>query len=123
MPTARGRLMCGPVQSQPGGPVEKIVVAGGYGGPSTVEVYNVKENSWETADDLPFGPLFGAAVIPFEDTFIMIGGDKVWGSGRYSDKLWKYKKSGEWEEMPDKLSEEKGYVTAIAVPSDIFPSC
>ena len=122
MPTARQSLMCGPVRSQPGGPVEKIVVTGGYkdGRLATVEVYNVKENSWETADDLPFGPLFGAAVIPFEDTFIMIGG---YGSNGYSDKLWKYKKSGEWEEMPKKLNEGKVRATAIAVPSNIFPSC
>ena len=123
MPTARFDLMCGPVRSQPGGPVEKIVVAGGYMTSrylATVEVHNVQENSWETADDLPFGYLYGAAVIPFEDTFIMIGGD---GFGGRSDKLWKYKKSGEWEEMPDKLSEGKKYVTAIAVPSNIFPKC
>ena len=122
MPTARAYLMCGPVRSQPGGPVEKIVVAGGYPFEylATVEVYNIKENSWETADDLPFGRLSGAAVVPFEDTFIMIGGD---GSKKYSNKLWKYKKNGEWEEMPNKLSEGKGYVTAIAVPSDIFPGC
>jgi len=120
MPTAREYLMCGPVQSQPGGPVEKIVVAGGIGGVETVEVYNVQENSWETADDLPFGGLLAAAVIPFEDTFIMIGG---YGSNGYSDKLWRYKKSGEWEEMPNKLMEGKQYVAAIGVPSDIFPSC
>merc|ERR1719245_880795 len=115
MPTARYILMCGPVRSQPSGPVEKIVVAGGYMSSrylATVEVYNVKENSWEAADDLPFGGLWGAAVIPFEDTFIMIGGFP------YSNKLWKYKQSGEWEEMPDKLSEKKRFVTAMAVPSD-----
>ena len=103
MPTARDDLMCGPVRSQPGGPVEKIVVAGGYGGLATVEVYNVKENFWETADDLPFGGLRGAAVIPFEDTFIIIGGSQVDNSG----KLWKYNKIGKWEEMPEKMSERK----------------
>ena len=43
-------LMCGPVRSQPGGPVEEIVVSGGYNGNrlSKVEVYNVQEDSWET---------------------------------------------------------------------------
>ena len=43
-------LMCGPVRSQPGGPVEEIVVSGGYksGYLSKVEVYNVQEDSWET---------------------------------------------------------------------------
>ena len=41
-------LMCGPVRSQPGGPVEEIVVSGGSGGSSKVEVYNVQEDSWQT---------------------------------------------------------------------------
>ena len=43
-------LMCGPVRSQPGGPVEEIVVSGGYNGNrlSKVEVYNVQEDSWQT---------------------------------------------------------------------------
>ena len=43
-------LMCGPVRSHPGGPVDKIVVSGGYGGQgrtSKVEVYDVQEDSWE----------------------------------------------------------------------------
>ena len=42
--------MCGPVRSQPGGPVEKIVVCGGalYDiSKSKVEVYDVQEDSWE----------------------------------------------------------------------------
>ena len=120
--------MCGPVRSQPGGPVEEIVVSGGayYDGGwnyfSKVEVYNVQEDSWETADDLPFGVLYNAAVIPHENTFLMIGGYK--GSSGYSDKVWKYHKNGEWEEMDHlQLGEGKYRLTAIAIPSSIFPSC
>ena len=124
MPTPRYALMCGPVRSQPGGPVEKIVVSGGIGGSSKVEVYDVREDSWETAADLPFGPLVYAEVIPFEDTFLIIGGYRGGGETPYTNKVWKYKKNGEWEEMPHlQLSEAKYQVTAITVPSDIFPSC
>ena len=53
----------------------------------------------------------------------MIGG-KTGHGGTYTNKVWKYKKNGEWEEMPHlQLSEAKGYVTAITIPSNIFSSC
>ena len=39
---------------------------------------------------------------------------RSWGTRR---------ESGEWEEMPNKLSEGKYRVAATAVPSEIFPSC
>ena len=130
MPTPRLGLTCGPVRSQPGGPVDKIVVSGGSGGSggyiagAKVEVFDVLEDSWETAADLPFGPLVYAEVIPFEDTFLIIGGYRGGGETPYTNKVWKYKKNGEWEEMPHlQLSEAKYQVTAIPVPSDIFPSC
>ena len=120
---------CGPVRSQVGGPVEKIVVAGGYSTMFShlVTVYDVRKDSWEMADDLPFGCIGSATAIPYEDTFLLIGG---WGYKNdsdhrsYSDKVWKYKQNGEWEEMRHlQLSEGKAYVTAIVVQSDIFPRC
>ena len=51
----------------------------------------------------------------------MIGGKQ--GDNRYSDKVWKYKKNGEWEEMAHlQLDEKKEYVAAMIVPSSIFHS-
>ena len=41
--------MCGPVRMSPGGSVEQIVVAGGYGGSfylGSVEVYDISSNTW-----------------------------------------------------------------------------
>ena len=130
-------FICGPVRSQVGGPVEKIVVAGGAG--AVVQIYDVRKDSWENADDLPFGDIHHSTAIPYEDTFLMIGGrgeydtysykeerddGKKWLSYSYSDKVWKYKKNGEWEEMRHlQLSEGKASVTAIVVRSDIFPRC
>ena len=40
--------MCGAVRSRPGGPVQKVIAAGGYGGGvlSTVEIYNLDSNMW-----------------------------------------------------------------------------
>ena len=41
-------LMCGAVRSRPGGPVQKVVAAGGDGGGylSTVEIYDLDSNMW-----------------------------------------------------------------------------
>ena len=41
-------LMCGAVRSMPGGPVERIVAAGGRRGKgeSAVEIYDVNSNTW-----------------------------------------------------------------------------
>ena len=121
MPTARNDVKCGPVRSQVGGPVDKIVVSGLYGEVSTVEVYDVQKDSWERADGLPFGKLSYGATIPFEDTFLIIGG-RI--DGHYSNKVWRYKKNGKWEEMRHlQLREGKRRLTAIEVPSNIFPEC
>ena len=67
--------------------------------------------------DLPV-PLNHAAVVPFETTFFIIGGQY-----RYSDKVYRYTSNtteGNWEEMPMKLSEGKFGVTAMIVPSSLF---
>ena len=41
-------LMCGGVRDSPGGPVQKVVAAGGSNGNylSTVEVYDLGSNTW-----------------------------------------------------------------------------
>ena len=43
-------LMCGTVRSRPGGPVQKVVAAGGFGVRylSTVEIYDLSSNTWTT---------------------------------------------------------------------------
>ena len=49
--------MCGPIRDSPGGRVQKIIAVGGYSGNdegdggfplSTVEVYEISLNTWET---------------------------------------------------------------------------
>ena len=42
-------VKCGAVRSRPGGPVQKVVAAGGQvwnGALSTVEVYDLSSNTW-----------------------------------------------------------------------------
>ena len=42
-------LMCGPVRDSPGGRVQKIIAAGGWGSNGyLVEVYTISLNTWET---------------------------------------------------------------------------
>ena len=64
-------------------------------------------------------PLSSAAVVPFEETFLIIGGSK--GHRDYSDKVYKYTAEGDWQEMTSmKLSKAKAYHTAMIVPSSLF---
>ena len=113
-------LICGPIRSKSGGPVEKVVVAGGWDGSylSTTEIYDVASDLWSKGTPLPM-ELICAAVVPFETTFLVVGGEK--GSNSYSDKVFLYETSGEWKEMTHmKLSQPKQGVAAMLVPSSLF---
>ena len=113
-------LICGPMRSKSGGPVEKVVAAGGNDGSylSTTEIYDVATDSWSKGTPLPVA-LYGAAVVPYETTFLVVGGRT--GKGGYSDKVFLYETSGEWKEMTHmKLSEAKLGVAAMLVPSSLF---
>ena len=67
--------------------------------------------------DLPV-KLSYAAVVPFETTFLIIGGGDYHNN---SDKVLHYTTEGNWEEMPHlKLSEAKEFVTAMIAPSSLF---
>lgn len=127
MPTARRGLTCGTVRSRPGGPVEQVIAAGGFVTVltddesietylPTVEIYDVKSNTWRKGTDLPV-PLEYAAVVPYGTTFLIIGGNIDTG---YSDKVYQYTTDGKWKETSMKLSEAKSSVTAMIVPSSLF---
>ena len=71
-------------------------------------------------------PLYGAAVVPFKNNFLVIGGKikdaGLYSSARYSSKVYKYNwPEGTWTEMPElQLSERKYGVTAMIVSSSLF---
>ena len=114
-------LICGPVRSQPGGPVVKVVVAGGEDGSylSMTEIYDLATDSWSKGAPLPVA-LSGAAVVPFETSFFFVGGHM--GNRVYSDKVFLYDMSGEWREQPNmKLSQPKYGVAAMIIPSSLLP--
>ena len=116
MPTARRGLACGTLRGKENGAVEKVFAIGGRRGSylTNVEVYDVASNAWTEGANLPV-PLANAAVVPFEDTFLVIGG--YMGKGTFSDKVYHYnRQDAKWTEMPElKLSEPKESVTAMWV--------
>ena len=110
--------MCGPVRSRPDGPVERVVVAGGRKERLTTEIYDVANDSWSEGTPIPLA-LTGAAVVPYKSTFLVIGG-KI-GDDLYSDKVFLYAMSGEWQELTNmKLSEARAWLTAMLVPSSLL---
>ena len=113
-------LICGPVRNQEGGPVEKVVAAGGFGGDglvSTTDIYDVDSNMWSKGTPLPV-PLAFTAVVPYKTTFLVVGGET---NDTFSDKVFLYDTSGEWTEMTHmKLSQSKSWVAAMLVPSSLF---
>ena len=113
-------LICGPVRSQPGGPVEKVVAAGGFDGSerlSTTEIYDIATDSWSKGTPLPLA-LTLAGIVTYKMTFLVVGG---FTSSSLSDKIFLYEQSGEWrEQLHMKLSEPKRSVAAMLIPSSLF---
>ena len=68
--------------------------------------------------DLP-KPIFYAATVGIDDTFLMVGGQ---GEKEVYDSIYKYD-NGYWLEMPQKLSVPRFYSTALMVPKDSYPIC
>ena len=64
-------------------------------------------------------PLYGAAVVPFEDTFITVGGMNDLANDVYTDKVWHLKSDMTWEELQHlRLSEAKWGATALLASSN-----
>ena len=70
---ARRAHACGRVTSSTG--KDEVVVAGGYflASLSTTEIYTVESDTWRSGTPLP-QTLSHAASLPFEDTFLILGG-------------------------------------------------
>ena len=141
--SATERAICGPVRSRIGGPVEKVVVA--FQSPVTftnhshsAEIYNVKENTWESMDNLPIERqrLFKSIVVPYEKTFLVVGGKFGYSSRPSTNKkVFKFEESTKsWITMPFQISVGIGYLRrtyvmwsivekAMLVSPDMFPGC
>ena len=112
-------LHCGHLRNVADGAAEKIIAAGGYIGGnrslSMVKVYDLATNRWTKGIDLPV-PLSRGAVVPFQTTFLVIGGQS--STTDRSNKVFHYTPDGNWEEMPHlQLGEPKSSVVAMTVSS------
>ena len=118
MPTARYGLACGPLRGTDSGAVEKVVAIGGWDGSeylSKVEVYDVASSTWTNGTNLLPMPIAFAAVVPFEDTFLVIGAGGKSSNSVRSDKVYRYNRpDGSWTEIRKlRLNEPKHSVTAM----------
>ena len=69
------------------------------------------------------GFIWNAAVVPYEDTFLVVGGTTSLNGP--SDRVYRYLKGLDvWEEMSHlKLSTARQGHTAMLVSSSLFPAC
>ena len=77
-----------------------------------------------TANPLP-KPIGHAAVVTYDDSFFIVGGEKKSGGGPnvYGD-LYKYNaENDEWIEMESKLKTPRSRHIALLVQQSVFPKC
>jgi len=97
LPTPRFGFACG-VCTDPATRSEEVWVIGGWFASQyldVVEVYSVREGKWRAVAPFPMR-VFEASIVPFGDTFLVIGGATGWGrSSHYNTEV--YKKNAEKE--------------------------
>ena len=74
-----------------------------------------------TGNDLPI-EIFGAASVPYNDSFLLVGGREC-GIQQLDTILLYIPESDSWVEMPPKLEIPRLDHTVIPVKRSIFPSC
>merc|ERR1712117_750216 len=128
MPNPRDNLMCGLVHNEAG--EQEVVTAGGYGGDETVvEIFNVRSGQWRSGNPLPRS-IEGAAVVPLDDTFLIVGGLDYIPSNPCPlgpcplDTIYKYNQADDsWTLQEAKLPYPVHKPVAMMVDRDIFSSC
>ena len=144
MPTAREDHSCGLITDPEHGP--QIVVAGGSYSPDyfdTVDIYTVNTDSWTegnvnqnqklgnqgihvsvciTANPLP-KPIARAAIVPFDNSFLLTGGESD-GGYTYLKDIYQYNPTNdEWIKLESELQTERSFHVALLVPQSLFPEC
>ena len=122
MPTGRYTLMCGLIET---GGKQEVVAAGGFYFQyfDVVEIYSVDDNSWRTGHPLPRN-IYGAFTVPYQDSFLMVGGGSDTPSIGFLDTIYKYEADTDsWVLLDQKLSRQLIWTMAMMVDADIFPSC
>jgi N-acetylneuraminic acid mutarotase len=97
-----------------------VVVAGGInhdGVHEIVEIYSVEQNKWRSANPLPH-IIFGATVVPFGDSFFIVGGTDR--AINYST-IYRYNpEEDSWTLMDGRMRKGQFYVISMLVKREIF---
>ena len=111
MDTEREYPSCGLIQNPENGP--KVVLAG-YG---SSEIFNLASETWRDGPETPY--FYAAASTQLQDTFLVIGGT----NGDGLDTIYEFDHINyDWILRPERLSQQKYGVGAIALPND-FVQC
>ena len=142
MPTGRYTLMCGSIQR---GGNQEVVAAGGFYFHyfDMVEIYSVEDNLWRTGkffkpiiylrifkpnSNLAANPLpqniYGATTVPFQDSFLIVGGGSDTPSYGFLDTIYKYEADADsWTLLHQSLTRPLIWTGALMVDVEIFPTC
>ena len=99
-----------------------MVTANFHGLPQTTEIFSLDTLSWRPG---PTFSLSAPASVPFEDSFIVIGGYSENGAGELKSHSEIYKWDVETEDfvlMAQELSEARDTMEAIMVPDSVCTS-
>ena len=122
MPTPRSHVQAGLVKYSDGS--EHIVVAGGYDGSfysDVTEIFHLQTQTWSTGDNLPVEIRDGASV-PFEDSFLIVGGYSSNGGG-YLDTIHYFNPLlQKWETRDETMKDGRYLLAAFMVPNS-YSNC
>ena len=126
MPSGRQDHSCGLVIHPENGP--EIIVAGGYPGLDTVDIYVINSDYWFDSNPLPKS-IYGASVVPFHDDSLLPFINSFYLVGGYSDgylaDIYMYRPGDDddWIKLETELkTSRKGHV-ALLVQQSLFPDC
>ena len=117
---------CGVVRDS-SGKVE-VVVAGGFDtstvGVDVVEIFDIEEKRWRTANN-PFPTaLVESSVAQLDDTFYILGGYISIFQPDLFNTIYRYEASDEsWQLMPNRMKYGRFGATAMMVNASLFPTC
>ena len=117
IPTEFNFAQCGIAQAADGSGPE-LVIAGGVDLNLKTYIYNVQSMTWRQGKDLPI-PIKGGASVPYDDSFLIVGGETNDWTPRAVNSIYYYNSMGEeWLLRPEKLGEANRYLAAVMVAED-----
>src|SRR5208282_914983 len=112
LPVATSIAQAGIVK-HPDGKMEIIVAAGRD--TSATQIFSFETQTWRFGPEFPGGRLEGGASVPYEDTFVIVGGS-IFGTD-YKRSIYVYViETGSWSMLPQELSIARPLFAAFFVP-------